>query len=299
MDISFGFVFACLLIVSAFICLLAGIFTIQQQTIGVIERFGRWARMASPGLNFKNPFFERIRGRVDLKVQQIFVTVETKTKDDVTVAIKVAVQYFVRPQDAYNAFYRLEEPKKQITAYVFDAIRAHVPGKTLDEVYADRELDSAIELEVREKMAQYGWSILDAPVVDISPDQKVKEALNQVNAQKRLLEATRSSAEAQKITQIAAAQAEAESKALQGDGIARERLAIAEGLRKSAEVFAQAVPGASAEEAMTVLLMTQYFDALRSIGAQSNTIMLPGSPAGLRQIMDEIRNGIIIGQAVK
>jgi regulator of protease activity HflC (stomatin/prohibitin superfamily) len=225
----------------------------------------------------------------------MFVTVETKTRDDVTLTVKVAVQYFVAADQVFNAFYKLEEPQRQINAYVFDAIRAHVPDQKLDEVYSNKELDQAIEHEVREKMQAYGYSIIDAPVVEIVPDPRVKEAMNQVNANQRLLEAAKAKAEADKIMVVKAAEAEAESKALQGDGIARERLAIAHGLKESADLFKQELAGVTTEECMSILLLTQYFDMLKEIGARSNTIMLPHSPGGLPDLIAQIRNAIIVG----
>jgi regulator of protease activity HflC (stomatin/prohibitin superfamily) len=275
--------------------LLSGIYTVDQQSVAVVERFHAFARLESAGLRWKIPLVERVAAYVDLRVQQMYVTVETKTKDDVTVTVKVAVQFFVAAAQVYNAYYKLEEPGRQINAYVFDAIRAHVPGQKLDEVYANKELDEAIEHEVREKMQAYGYSIIDAPVVEIAPDARVKEAMNQVNANQRLLEAAKAKAEADKILVVKAAEAEAESKALQGDGIARERLAIAKGLKESADLFKEQMAGASTEECMAILLMTQYFDMLKEIGSRSNTIMLPHSPGGMQDLIDQIRNAIISG----
>jgi regulator of protease activity HflC (stomatin/prohibitin superfamily) len=277
------------------VVMLSGIYTVDQQTVAVVEQFHAFNRLCPAGLHWRIPLFERVATSVDLKVQQMFVTVETKTRDDVTLSVKVAVQYFVAADQVFNAFYKLEEPRRQINAYVFDAIRAHVPGQTLDQVYANKELDQAIEHEVREKMQAYGYSIIDAPVVEIVPDARVKEAMNQVNANQRLMEAAKAKAEADKILVVKAAEAEAESKALQGDGIARERLAIARGLKESAELFERQLPGVSTEECMSILLLTQYFDMLKEIGARSNTIMLPHSPGGLQDLISQIRSAIIAG----
>ncbi|MGH9552607.1 MAG: SPFH domain-containing protein [Terriglobales bacterium] len=277
------------------IALLSGIYMVDQQSVAVLEKFHAFARLEGAGLHWRMPVFERVAAFVDLKVQQLFVTVETKTKDDVTLSVKVAVQYFVAADQVFNAFYKLEEPRRQINAYVFDAIRAHVPGQKLDEVYANKELDQAIEHEVREKMQNYGYSIIDAPVVEIVPDARVKEAMNQVNANQRLFEAAKAKAEADKVMVVKGAEAEAESKALQGDGIARERLAIAKGLKESADLFQEELRGVSTEECMSILLLTQYFDMLKEIGSRSNTIMLPHSPGGLQDLLSQIRNAIIAG----
>ena len=275
--------------------LLSRIYVVDQQTVGVVEKFHAFARLEPAGLHWRLPLFERVIAFVDLRVQQLFVTVETKTKDDVTLSVKVAVQYFVAADQVFNAFYKLEEPRRQINAYVFDAIRAHVPGQKLDEVYANKELDQAIEHAVREKMQTYGYSIIDAPVVEIVPDGRVKEAMNQVNANQRLFEAAKAKAEADKVMVVKAAEAEAESKALQGKGIARERLAIAHGLKESADLFKEDLGGVSTEECMAILLLTRYFDMLKEIGSRSNTIMLPHAPGGLPDLLGQIRNAIISG----
>ena len=273
-------------------------YRVEEQTRVIIERLGRFNRISGPGFHLKIPFLESIAQTVDLRVQQHIIEVESKTKDDVTVKIRVAVQSQIPEASVYDSYYKCDRPEDQMEAYVFDAIRATVPSSSLDDIYANRDLDKAIEGEVRERMASYGYHIIDAPVTNIEPDEAVKVAMNQVNAQQRLLEAARSKAEAQKVTTVKEAEAQAESKALQGKGIADERLAIAKGLQESAMVFEKNVPGVSVEECMTILLLTQYFDMLRSVGANSNTIMLPHSPAGLTDMTAQLREAIIAGSQV-
>ncbi|MDQ6985971.1 MAG: SPFH domain-containing protein [Candidatus Dojkabacteria bacterium] len=270
------------------------IFIVEQQTVVVVERFGKFARMANAGLNFKIPFFERKAGRLSLRIQQLDVKAETKTKDNVFVHMTVSVQYFVNPEKVYDAFYKLDDPTKQINSYVFDVIRARVPRITIDLLFEEKEeIARAIKEELNETMENFGFIILNSLVTDIDPDQKVKLAMNEINAAERLKVAATEKAETAKIMKVKDAEADAESKALQGKGIADQRLAIVNGLKESVEEFQSGVQGTSAQEVMNLVLMTQYFDTLQSLGATSNTILIPHSPGGIHDIMDQMRNAII------
>jgi regulator of protease activity HflC (stomatin/prohibitin superfamily) len=273
-------------------------FTVKQQTSAVLEIFGKFSRVAGPGLNTKIPFFEKVAGRINLRVKQLDVKVETKTKDNVFVHAVVSVQYFVLPEKVYEAFYKLQNPETQITSFVFDVVRAEVPKMTLDEVFEKKDdVAIAVKNELAEMMDDFGLGIIKALVTDIDPDSKVKIAMNEINAAQRLRVAASEKGEADKILQVKAAEAEAESKALQGKGIADQRKYIIDGLQKSVEYFQNSVEGASAGDVMNLVLMTQYFDTLKEIGANSktNTLMIPHSPSGMNEMSQQIRESIIVG----
>jgi regulator of protease activity HflC (stomatin/prohibitin superfamily) len=276
-------------------------FTVQQQSIALIEMFGKFVRIAQPGLNVKIPLIEKVKGKVNLRVQQLDVKVETKTKDNVFVNVMVSVQFYVLPQKVYEAFYKLENPEMQITSFIFDVVRARVPGIILDDLFEKKDdIAIAVRDELSEVMDDFGYGILKALVTDIDPDPKVKAAMNEINANQRLRVAANEKGEADKILRVKAAEAEAESKALQGIGIANQRKAIIEGLRDSVDEFQKSIPSSTASDVMNLVLITQYFDTLKEIGtnSNSNTILLPHSPGALGEITDQIRNTIITSNQV-
>ncbi len=270
-------------------------FTVAQQTFKVVERFGKFNKICTPGLNIKIPFIDWVAGKDTFRIQQLDVPVETKTKDNVFVNVKVSVQYHIIKEKAYEAFYKLESPEPQITSYVFDVVRANVPTLDLDDVFEKKEeIASAIKRELKETMDDFGYLIVQALVTDIDPDAKVKESMNEINAQRRLRIAAAEKGEADKILRVKEAEAEAESKKLQGEGIAEQRKAIVDGLKDSVEAFSQAVEGSTAQDVMSLVLMTQYFDMLKDVGgsSQSNVIMIPSSPGGMDGISQEIIKAI-------
>jgi regulator of protease activity HflC (stomatin/prohibitin superfamily) len=270
-------------------------YTVDQQTIAVVEFFGKFARIAGPGLNLKIPYVERIAGRVNMRVQQLDVAVETKTKDNVFVNVIVSVQYFVLPDRVYEAFYKLNDAERQITSFVFDVVRAKVPQIILDDVFEKKDdIADAVKNELSNLMDDFGYGIIKALVTDIDPDQKVKDAMNEINAAQRLKVAAYEKGEADKIIKVKSAEAEAESKALQGKGIADQRTAIILGLQESMESMKAAI-GVESSEVMNLVLMTQYFDTLKDIGASSNSnsILVPHSPGALSDLSDQIRDAII------
>jgi regulator of protease activity HflC (stomatin/prohibitin superfamily) len=276
-------------------------FVVNQQTAAVVQNFGKFARVALPGLNLRIPFVETIAGRINLRVQQLDVRVETKTEDNVFVHVIVAVQYHVLPDKIYEAFYKLSDPATQITAFVFDAVRARVPRMKLDDVFEKKdEIADAVRDELSQVMEGFGYGIVKALVTDIDPDHKVKEAMNEINAAQRLRVAATEKGEAERILKVKAAEAEAQSKALQGKGIADQRKAIVEGLRESVDTFQKSVPGATAHDVMSLVLMTQYFDTLKEIGATSrtNTILIPHSPGNLTELTEQIRNAMMTAEQV-
>src|ERR1700739_1036958 len=286
-------------IVVVLIVFLLSFFTVQTAQVAVITRFGKFVRVAQPGLNWKWPFIDRVAGRVSLRVNQITLTMETKTKDNVFVTIPISVQARVRPEKVYDAYYKLSNPVSQIKSYVEQVILGHVPGMTLDEVFASQSsIASAVKQELDSDMAAFGYEIVNALVTDIVPDARVKSAMNDINAAQREQVAAAARGEAEKILVVKKAEAEAESKALQGQGIANQRKAIVEGLQNSIEQFQKVVGGASTSEVMQLVLVTQYFDTLKSIGEsdKTNTLFLAHSPGSVKEVSDQILESMLIAQ---
>lgn len=261
------------------IILFASFFVVKQQTAVVIERFGRFQSIRNSGLQMKIPLVDRIAGRLSLKIQQLDVIVETKTLDDVFVKIKVSVQYVVIRDKVYDAFYKLEYPHDQITSFVFDVVRAEVPKMKLDDVFVKKDdIAIAVKRELQEYMSEYGYDIIKTLVTDIDPDSQVKAAMNRINASEREKIAAQFEGDAARILIVEKAKAEAESKRLQGQGIADQRREIARGLEESVEVLNKV--GINSQEASALIVVTQHYDTLQSIGEETNTnlILLPNSP---------------------
>lgn len=278
------------------IVVLASCFTVEQQTRAVIERFGKFVKVAHPGLNIKIPLIDKVAGRVSHRVRELEVKVESKTKDDVFVDLLIAVQFFVREDDdaVIAAHYKLTNPERQISSYVFDTVRALVPEMPVDNVFAEKEkIAAAVKERLAQVMQDFGFTMLQSLVNDIQPDEAVKTAMNQVNATARLKEAAKNEAEAKKIRTIAEAEAEARAKELQGVGIARQRLAIARGLKESVDACAEA--GISPEEATKMVLLTQHYDTVSAVGAHSKAtiMMIPYTPTGMTQIGDQITQALL------
>lgn len=270
-------------------------FIISQQTAAVIERFGKFNRIARAGLNIKIPFVERKAGEIDLRVQQLDLKAETKTKDNVFVIVSVSVQFFIISEKVRDAFYRLNDPQRQISAYVFDVIRAYVPKLTLDEAFEKKdEIAREVKGSLAETMDEFGYDIMTALVVDVEPDKKVKESMNEINAAQRLRIAAQEKGEAEKILIIKNAEAESESKRLQGEGIANQRKAIIDGLQTSVQAFTKET-GVASGEVMQLVLMTQYFDTLKEIGGTGKVIYLSHSPSSVKDIAIQIQDGVMRG----
>jgi regulator of protease activity HflC (stomatin/prohibitin superfamily) len=268
--------------------------TIRTATAGIVERFGKFNRILRPGLHVLMPFAEQAF-IVDLQVKQAQFSVETKTRDNVFVQIPVSVQYQVLDDKIYESFYKLSNPQKQIESFVFNSILGHVPKLTLDETFEQQSgISVAVKVELDQIMSGFGFNILTALVTDIIPDVKVKAAMNDINAAQRSQVAAQARGEADKILKVKQAEAEAESKALQGKGIAAERQAIIDGLSASIEHFQQGVPGATSEDVMALVLLTQYFDTLRDIGTRggTNTIFLPNNPGAAHDFQTQILAGL-------
>ncbi len=271
-------------------------FTVEQRTVAIVQRLGKFVREAGPGLNLKIPFIDSVAGRVNLRVQQLDVKIETKTEDNVFVHMVVAVQFYVLQEKVYDAFYKLDDARKQITSYVFDVVRAQVPKIKLDDVFEKKDdIADIVKAQLSQVMEGFGYGILKALVTDIDPDPKVKESMNEINAAQRMRVAATEKGEADRILKVKAAEGDAQSKALQGKGIAEQRKAIVEGLRDSVDEFRKSVPGTTARDVMNLVLMTQYFDTLKDIGASSrtNTILIPHSPGNLTSLTEQLRNAMI------
>ncbi len=299
-----GFLPIPILVFFVIIMIAAGIFTVKQQTAAIVERFGKFLSIRQSGLHFKIPFIDKISGRLSLKIQQLDVVVETKTKDDVFVKLKVSVQYKVIKEKVYDAFYKLDYPHDQITSYVFDVVRAEVPKMKLDDVFERKDdIAIAVKRELNEAMTTYGYDIIKTLVTDIDPDEQVKQAMNRINASEREKIAAQYEGDAQRILIVEKAKAEAESKRLQGQGIADQRREIARGLEESVDVLNNV--GINSQEASALIVVTQHYDTLQSIGehVNSNLILLPNSPqAGsdmLNNMVASFTASNQIGEAMK
>ena len=286
------------------IILISSFFIVKQQTAAIIERFGRFNSIRQSGLQLKIPLVDRIAGKLSLKIQQLDVLVETKTLDDVFVRLKVSVQYKVIKDKVYDAFYKLDYPHEQITSYVFDVVRAEVPKMKLDDVFVRKDdIALAVKSELNEAMSGYGFDIIKTLVTDIDPDAQVKEAMNRINASEREKIAAQFEGDAARILIVEKAKAEAESKRLQGQGIADQRREIARGLEESVEVLNKV--GINSQEASALIVVTQHYDTLQSIGQEtnSNLILLPNSPqAGSNMLNDMVASFTAsnqIGEAMK
>lgn len=296
MEATSTFILIALIVIGIFvlITIVKTMYTVRTYTAGVVERFGKFNRIAQPGLHVLMPWCETVRF-MDLQIRQADVNVETKSKDNVFVTIPVSVQYQVLPEKVFEAYYKLSSPQKQIESYVFNSILGHVPTLTLDEAFEQQaQISAAVKRELDVVMSEFGYNILKALVTDIVPDAKVKAAMNDINAAQREQTAAQARGEAEKILKVKQAEAEAQSKALQGEGVAKQRQAIIQGLQASVEQFQTAVEGSTARDVMSMVLLTQYFDTLRDIGTagRSNTILLPNNPGSVNDLLTQIMAGL-------
>jgi regulator of protease activity HflC (stomatin/prohibitin superfamily) len=293
-----------LIILLVFFIIISTVFIVKQQSAAIVERFGKFQSVRGPGFQVKIPLVDRIAGRLSLKVLQLDVVVETKTSDDVFVKLKVSVQYRVVESKVFDAFYKLDFPQDQITSYVFDLIRSQVPKMKLDDVFSKQdEIANAVKGELNVAMTNYGYDIIKALVTDIDPDQEVKVAMNRINAAERNKVAAQYDGDAERILIVEKAKAEAESKRLQGQGIADQRREIARGLEESVDVLNKV--GINSQEASALIVVTQHYDTLQAIGGETNTnlILLPNSPqAGSEMLNDMVASFTAsnqIGEAMK
>ncbi|MBF8456054.1 SPFH domain-containing protein [Kaistella sp. G5-32] len=271
------------------IVLFASFFTVKQATAAIVERLGKFHIVRQSGLHLKIPFIDQVAKRMNLRIQQLDVIIDTKTLDNVFIRMKVSVQYQVIASQVADSFYRLENPENQITSYVFDVVRAEVPKLKLDDVFVRKDdVAIAVKGELQEAMQSYGYDIIKALVTDIDPDEQVKHAMNRINAAEREKTAAEYESEAQKIRIVAVAKAEAESKKLQGQGIADQRREIAAGLVESVKMLNEA--NINAQEASALIVVTQHYDTLQAIGAtnKSSLVLLPNSPNSASTLLNDL-----------
>ena len=286
----------------ALLLIIKSIILVDEKTVYVIQRLGKFKKMYPAGLGFMIPFIDKKAGVINLRVQQLDVDVETKTHDDVFVHLRVSVQFQVMSDKLHESFYSLDNTRHQISSYVFDDVRAEVPKMELDDVFAKKEeIAVAVRNNIADSMDDYGYKIIKALITDIDPDAHVKESMNRINAAKRDKEATMEEAEAAKIRVVKAAEADAESKRLSGEGIAQQRLEIVRGFKESVEDFQKTLKDITHEEVMQFVLMTQYFDTLNSIGAngKNSSILVPHTPGAMADFQQQIINGTMIGGQLK
>jgi len=294
LGLSYGLLF---LIFIGLLFVLSGVYTVNTAERGMVERFSKFSRVVGPGLRFKIPFIETVR-KLNMRISQLSVEIETKTNDNVFVKIPVAIQYQIVPGKEQDAYYKLASPAQQIESYVYNVILGHVPKMKLDEAFlSQQDIAQQVQQELDATMESYGYKIVKALVTDIVPDDKVKAAMNDINAAQREREAAISRGETEKTLAVKKAEAESESKRLQGEGIANQRKAIISGLQESVEKFQEVVKGSTPNDVMALVLMTQYFDTLKEIGAagKSNTLLLPHSPSALKDIYAQIREAVTVG----
>ncbi|WP_185860765.1 SPFH domain-containing protein [Blattabacterium cuenoti] len=265
------------------------VFIVNQETAAILERTGKFHSIRYAGLNFKIPIIDNIVGKLTLKIQQLDVLVDTKTKDNVFVKVKVSVQFKVIKDKVYEAFYKLDNSHAQITSYIFDVVRAEVPKMRLDDVFERKDhIALAVKGELEGSMLDYGYSIIKALVTDLDPDEQVKQAMNRINTAEREKVAAEYQAEAERIKIVAKAKAEAESKKLQGKGTADQRREIARGILESVEVLNNV--GINSQEASALIVVTQHYDTLQSMGEAGNTnlILLPNSPGSANEMLNNM-----------
>lgn len=292
--ITFIPIFGLLLLILVF-----GLFTVKQQTAYIIERFGKFSSIRTAGLHFKIPLIDRIASRLSLRIQQLDVVVETKTKDDVFVHLKISVQYQILKDKVYDAYYRLQNPHEQLTAYIFDLVRAEIPKMILDDVFEKKDdIAFAVKRDLQSSMLEYGYDIVKALVTDIDPDASVKEAMNRINAAEREKVAAQHEGDAQRILIVERAKAEAESKRLQGKGIADQRREIAKGLEESVDTLNKA--GINPQEASALIVITQHYDTLQAIGATSgsNLILLPNNPTAASNMLNDMTASLLAANKI-
>ncbi|WEV78032.1 SPFH domain-containing protein [Janibacter cremeus] len=271
-------------------------FTVKTQENVIVERFGKYKKVAKPGLNVKTPFIETTTRPISLRVRQLEVNIETKTKDNVFVTIPVAVQFVIGEENVVDAYYKLDNPEEQIRSYVFDTVRSSLSSMTLDTSFESKDdIASAVENRLSESMARYGFQIVNTLVTDISPDQRVRDSMNSINAAQRDRDAAQSLAEADKIKRVTQAEADADARRLQGEGVAAQRKAIATGIAEQYEMLKRAGIEDTAEQ---LLLMNQYFDTLGDVArnGKSNVLFLPSNPGSVGDLFQEIRNSLLSAQ---
>ncbi|WP_314677105.1 SPFH domain-containing protein [uncultured Streptococcus sp.] len=275
--------------------LISMLYVVRQQSVAIVERFGRYQKIATSGIHMRLPFgIDKIAARIQLRLLQSEIVVETKTKDNVFVMMNVATQYRVNEQNVTDAYYKLMRPEAQIKSYIEDALRSSVPKLTLDELFEKKdEIALEVQHQVAEEMTTYGYIIVKTLITKVEPDAEVKQSMNEINAAQRKRVAAQELAEADKIKIVTAAEAEAEKDRLHGVGIAQQRKAIVDGLAESIAELKEANVGMSEEQIMSILLTNQYLDTLNTFAAKGNqTLFLPNNPNGVDDIRTQILSSL-------
>jgi regulator of protease activity HflC (stomatin/prohibitin superfamily) len=273
---------------------------VKERSALAVERFGKFNRILHPGLNFTIPFLDKVSKRINLKIQQMNVHIETKTKDNVFIKLQASVHVQVMPNKVKEAYYELDDPYAQISSYIFDVVRAEVPKLDLDDVFVRKDdIANAVKAELAENMEKYGYRIIQTLITDIDPDGLVKESMNRINAARRNKEALSEDAEGRKIAKIKDAEAEKESKRLQGEGVANQRLAIVKGFADSVEDFSNTLKDVSPIEIMQFVLLTQHYDTIRDIGEKNSSILVPYSPGTLKSLQEQIMEGSFMSDEMR
>ncbi|MCH2021428.1 MAG: SPFH domain-containing protein [Saprospiraceae bacterium] len=272
---------------------------VKEKSAKIVQRLGRFNRILHPGINFCIPILESIAGTVNLKVQQLDIHIETKTQDDVFVKLQVSVHVQIMKNKVQEAFYELDDPYGQISSYIFDTVRAEVPKLDLDDVFSRKDdIATAVKTELSEHMDKYGYRIVQTLITDIDPDAMVKESMNRINAAKRNKEAISEDAEGRKIAKIKDAEADKESKRLQGEGVADQRLAIIKGFADSVEDFSNTLQDVSPIEIMQFVLLTQHYDTIKDIGEKNSSIIVPYSPGNLQNLQQQLMEGNLMADEI-
>lgn len=272
---------------------------VQEKSASLVQRLGKFNRVLYPGINFCIPFIETVAGKVSLKVRQLPISIETKTKDDVFVKLTVSVHVQIMKNKVVEAFYELDEPYTQISSYIFDTVRAEVPKLDLDDVFSRKDdIALAVRQDLTDRMEKYGFQIVQTLITDIDPDNKVKESMNKINAAKRNKEAITEDAEGRKIAKIKDAEADKESKRLQGEGVAEQRLAIIKGFADSVEDFSNTLEDVSPIEIMQFVLLTQHYDTIKDIGEKNSSIIVPYSPGNLQNLQQQLMEGSLMADEI-
>ena len=284
-----------LLLVAGFI-VISSLYVVKQQSVAIIERFGRYQKISDSGIHMRAPFgIDKMAARVQLRVLQSEIVVETKTQDNVFVTMNVATQYRVNESNVKDAYYKLMRPESQIKSYIEDALRSSVPKLTLDELFEKKdEIALEVQKQVAEEMSTYGYIIVKTLITKVEPDAEVKQSMNEINAAQRKRVAAQELAEADKIKIVTAAEAEAEKDRLHGVGIAEQRKAIVDGLADSIKELKGANVDLTEEQIMSILLTNQYLDTLNNFADKegNNTIFLPANPDGVENIRTQILSAL-------
>ncbi len=280
-----------ILIIVGLIFFFSMLFVVGQQDAFIIQRLGKFHRVARAGLNIKIPIIDLIAGKLSLRIRELDIPGQFKTSDNVFVTMVLRVQYSVIPEQSADAFYKLQAPEQQISAFVLNVVRGEVAKMQLRDVFEHQDtIGTAVNQQLSISMTEFGFLIRNALVNEVRPAEEVVTAMNRVQASENEKTAAKLQGEAAKFKTVLHAEAEAEAKRLQGEGIAAQREAIVRGLSVSVESLRTAMPTADPQTLMNLVLINQYFDAMRDIstGDKAKVIFVPSGPGAYRDISDQL-----------